>query len=234
MGVYNMKKKFVSLILFSVFLVLMLASGINGQQLTGEEDRIIKSLDAFQKMVERENEADAIAELLQHAHGIAIFPKLTKIGLGVGVQFGEGIVMRKDRQTQQWYGPAFIEIKTASVGPQIGIQDVSLVLIIMDKTGIDGFKKTDYKIGANISISPGPTKESLQKGVDFNDSIYTYSYSEGLYAGFTLEGSVIHADHDANRSFYGIEISNEDILNTQEPDDESVLKLIIAIEQISK
>ena len=104
----------------------------------------------------------------------------------------------------------------------------------MDKTGIEGFKKTDYEIGANISISPGPTKESLEKGVDFNNSIYTYSYSEGLYAGFTLEGSVIHADHSANRSFYGTEISNEDILNTQEPDNKLVLKLIIAIEQISK
>jgi lipid-binding SYLF domain-containing protein len=220
--------------LFSVLLIIFIHITVSAQQLTREEDRIIESLDVFQQIVERENQTEVISELLQHAQGIAIFPKLTKIGLGVGVQFGEGIVLRKDQETQQWFGPAFIEIKTASVGPQIGIQDVSLVLIIMDKTGIEGFKKTDYEIGANISISPGPTKESLQKGVDFNDSIYTYSFSEGLYAGFTLEGSVIHADRSANQSFYGTEINNEDILNTQEPNNESVLKLIIAIEQISK
>jgi SH3 domain-containing YSC84-like protein 1 len=229
-----MRKKISFIFLFSLLLIIIFTNTLNAQQLTREEERIIKSLDAFQKVVERENQTEVISELLQQAQGIAIFPKLTKIGLGVGVQFGEGIVLRKDQETQQWYGPAFIEIKTASVGAQIGIQDVSLVLIIMDKTGIDGFKKTDYEIGANISISPGPTKESLQKGVDFNDSIYTYSYSEGLYAGFTLEGSVIHADRSANQSFYGTEINNEDILNTQEPDNESVLKLIIAIEQISK
>jgi lipid-binding SYLF domain-containing protein len=229
-----MKKRVGFLILFSVLLIIFIHITVSAQQLTREEDRIIESLDVFQQIVERENQTEVISELLQHAQGIAIFPKLTKIGLGVGVQFGEGIVLRKDQETQQWFGPAFIEIKTASVGPQIGIQDVSLVLIIMDKTGIEGFKKTDYEIGANISISPGPTKESLQKGVDFNDSIYTYSFSEGLYAGFTLEGSVIHADRSANQSFYGTEINNEDILNTQEPNNESVLKLIIAIEQISK
>lgn len=229
-----MKKKAGFLILFSAFLIILIATTVNAQQLTREEERIIKSLEVFQKIVERENQAEVISELLQQAQGIAIFPKLTKIGFGVGVQFGEGIVLRKDQATKQWYGPAFIEIKTASIGAQIGIQDVSLVLIIMDNTGMEGFKKTDYEIGANISISPGPTKESLQKGVDFNDSIYTYSYREGLYAGFTLEGSVIHADRSANQSFYSTEISNEDILNTQKPDNESVLKLIIAIEQISK
>lgn len=229
-----MKKRTGFLILFSTFLIIFIASTVSAQQLIREEERLIKSLEVFQKIVGREDQAEVISELLQHVQGIAIFPELTKIGLGVGVQFGEGIVMRKEQQTQQWYGPAFIEIKTASVGPQIGIQDVSLVLIIMDEAGIEGFKKTDYEIGANISISPGPTKESLQKGIDFNDSIYTYSYSEGLYAGFTMEGSVIHADHNANKSFYGTEISNEDILDTQEPDNESVLKLIIAIEQISK
>jgi SH3 domain-containing YSC84-like protein 1 len=229
-----MKKKLGFLILFSTLLIIFIASTVSAQQSNREEERIIKSLDAFQKIAQRENQAEVISELLQRAQGIAIFPKLTKIGLGIGVQFGEGLIIRKDQETQQWYGPGFIEIKTASVGPQIGIQDVSLVLIIMDKESLEGFKKTDYEIGANISISPGPTKESLQKGLDFNESIYTYSYSEGLYAGFTLEGSVIHTDASANQSFYGTEISNEDILNTQEANNESVLKLIIAIEQISK
>jgi len=229
-----MKKWKKILIIGLTFLIIIATNTGYAQQLTREEERIVNSMDVFRKMVDRENQAESISELLQYARGIAIFPKLTKIGLGIGVQFGEGLVMRKDQQSEQWYGLAFIEIKTASVGPQIGIQDVSLVLIIMDDKGMEGFKKTDYEIGANISISPGPTKESLQKGVNFNDSIYTYSYSEGLYAGFTLDGSVIHADRSANEQFYGTEISGEEILNTRESNNESALKLIIEIEQISK
>ena len=215
-----------------ILLIVVVGSATYAQELSREEQKITKSIDVFQEMVAREDQDEAIGRLLESARGIAIFPKLTKIGLGVGVQFGEGIVLRKDRETRKWYGPAFVEIKTASLGPQIGIQDVSLILIIMDEAGINSFKKTDFEFGANISISPGPTEETLQKGVDFNDSIYTYSYSEGLYAGFTLEGSVIHADSSANKSFYGASLSNEEILENQEPMNESALKLIVAIEKV--
>lgn len=228
-----MKNRICFLFLILVLLITVSANAVYSQQLSREEERIIQSIDTFLELVAKENQAGAIGELLQHARGIALFPKLTKIGLGIGVQFGEGLVLRKDHQTQKWYGPAFVEMKTASVGPQIGIQDVSLLLIIMDEAAMDAFKKTDFEIGANISISPGPTEETLQKRADFNDSIYTYSYSEGLYAGFTLEGSVIHADSSANKSFYGASLSNEEILNNQEPMNKSALKLVLEIEKVS-
>lgn len=226
-------KKFLIPVIVLLVIFLAICGSAYAQDLTKEEERINKSIEAFQEMVAKENKIGAMGELLQSARGIAIFPKLTKIGFGVGVQFGEGLVLHKDQQNQKWYGPAFVEIKTASVGAQIGIQDVALVLIIMDEAGIEGFKKTDFEIGANISISPGPTGDTLDKGANFNDSVYTYSYKEGLYAGFTLEGSVIHADRSANKAFYGTDISGEEILENREPESKTVLKLIVEIEKIS-
>ncbi len=80
-----MRKKISFIFLFSLLLIIIFTNTLNAQQLTREEERIIKSLDAFQKVVERENQTEVISELLQQAQGIAIFPKLTKIGLGVGV-----------------------------------------------------------------------------------------------------------------------------------------------------
>ena len=96
----------------------------------------------------------------------------------------------------------------------------------MDEKEINGFKKNDFEFGANISISPGSTKETLQKSADFNESIYTYSYSEGPYAGFTLDGSAIHEDRNANKLFYGTEVDSEEILENQESDNKSFLKLL--------
>ncbi|MFA5564179.1 MAG: lipid-binding SYLF domain-containing protein [Candidatus Caldatribacteriota bacterium] len=217
-------------------LILILFSGNTAftQELSQEEEKIIESIDVLHKIVAEEDQATVIGELLKNARGVAVFPKLTRIGLGIGVQFGKGLILRKDYQTKQWYGPSFIEIKTASVGPQIGIQDVSLLLIIMDDATLDGFKKADFDIGANISISPGPTAETIHKDAQLRDSIYTYSYREGLYAGFTLEGSVIQADNDANKNFYDTDIASEEILETIEPNNTSALKLIIEIEKISK
>ena len=223
-----------NIVVLGMILFLLLSASIGyAQPSTREEAKINSSIRVFQEMVTKENQTGAMGELLSSASGIAIFPKLTKIGFGLGVQFGEGLVLRRDQETGNWYGPAFIEIKTATVGPQIGIQDVSLVLIIMDDAGINGFKETDFTLGAKISISTGPKGESLQKDADFDDSIYTYSYSEGLYAGFTLEGSIIHSDKSANQNFYGTEISNKEILENHEVENESVLRLIVEIERIS-
>ncbi|MBN2395860.1 MAG: lipid-binding SYLF domain-containing protein [Candidatus Atribacteria bacterium] len=220
-------------ILFIILIMIVLGNNAYAQPLSREEERIGASKDVFLEMVSQEDQAGAIGKLLEHASGIAIFPELTKIGLGIGVQFGEGIVLRKDPETRKWYGPAFIEIKTASVGPQIGIQDVSLILIVMDQEGIDAFKNNDFHFGANISISPGPTEKTLQKIEDFNDSIYTYSHSEGIYAGFTLEGSVIHEDSNANQAFYGRSITSKEVLEDKEPNNIIALKLIIEIEKVS-
>jgi len=99
---------------------------------------------------------------------------------------------------------------------------------------MDVFKSTDFEIGADLSIAPGPLGNSLQVDVDFNDSIYTYSYSKGIYAGFALKGSMIHADVGINKKFYGESITCENILNNKKVNNEVALKLVQLINQITQ
>jgi lipid-binding SYLF domain-containing protein len=227
-----MKKYTLMLVLVIVFTLFI--TGFVQAQLTNEEIKINKCIAVLEEMASREDQAGAFSQLLGRAEGIVIYPRLVNIGLGWGAMFGDGVVLRKDRSTQEWYGPAFIELKTASVGLQIGIQEVSLVLVVMDDKGMEAFKSTDFEIGADISIAPGPLGDSLQTDIDFNDSIYTYSYSKGLYAGFALKGSMIHADTKANRKFYEESITCETILNNKKVNNETASKLVQSIEQISQ
>jgi lipid-binding SYLF domain-containing protein len=227
-----MKKGILMLVLVIIF-CLFITSFVQAQ-LTNEEIKIDRCMAVLAEMASSEDQAGALSQLLGKAEGIVIYPRLVNIGWGLGIMFGDGIVLRKDRLTQEWYGPAFIEVKTASVGLQAGIQEVSLLLVLMDEKGLDVFKKTDFEIGADISIAPGPLGDSLQANVDFNDSIYSYSYSKGIYAGFTLSGSVIHADTKANRNFYGESITSEEIMNNQKVNNEVTLKLVQMIEQMSQ
>jgi lipid-binding SYLF domain-containing protein len=227
-----MKKGIFMLILVMVF-TLFITSFVYAQ-LTDEETKIDKCIVVLEEMVSRKDQAGAFSQLLGRAEGIVIYPRLVNIGWGIGVMFGDGIVLRKDKLTQKWYGPAFIEVKTASVGLQAGIQEVSLILLIMDDKGLAAFKSTDFEIGADISIAPGPLGDSLQTNVDLNDSIYAYSYSKGIYAGFTLTGSMIHADVRANKKFYGESITCEDVLNNKKVNNEVALKLVQLINRISQ
>jgi len=227
-----MKKCILMLVLVMVF-TLFITSFVQAQ-LTNEEVKIDRCMAVLVEMASRKDQAGAFSQLLSRAEGIVIYPRLVNIGFGWGAMFGDGIVLRKDRSTQEWYGPAFIELKTASVGLQIGIQEVSLVLVLMDDKALTVFKSTDFEIGADLSIAPGPLGDSLQATVDLNDSIYTYSYSKGIYAGFTLTGSVIHADVRANKKFYGESITCETILNNKKVNNEFAAKLVQMIEQISQ
>ena len=227
-----MKKYILMLVLVMVFTLLI--TGFVQAQLTDEEIKIDKSMAVLVEMASRKDQAGAFSQLLSHAQGIVIYPRLVNVGLGWGAMFGDGIVLRKDRLTKEWYGPAFIELKTASVGLQIGIQEVSLVLLLMDDKALAAFKSTDFEIGADISIAPGPLGDSLQTDIDLNDSIYTYSYSKGIYAGFTLTGSIIHADTRANKKFYEESITCETILNNKKVNNEFASKLVQSIEQISQ
>jgi lipid-binding SYLF domain-containing protein len=220
------------LILVMVF-TLFISSFVQAQ-LTDEEIKIDRCMAVLSEMASRKDQAGAFSQLLSRVKGIVIYPRLVNVGFGWGAVFGDGIVLRKDKLTQEWYGPAFIEVKTASVGLQIGLQEVSLVLLLMDDQALEVFKSTDFEIGADISIAPGPLGDSLQAAVDLNDSIYTYSYSKGLYAGFTLKGSMIHADVRANKGFYGESITCESILNNKKVHNEVALKLVQLIQQISQ
>lgn len=227
-----MKKNIIMLILVMVF-TLFISSFVQAQ-LTNGEIKINKCMAVLEEMASRKDQAGAFSQLLSRAEGIVIYPRLVNIGFGWGAIFGDGVVLRKDMITKEWYGPAFIELKTATVGLQIGIQQVSLVLVVMDDKGMAAFKSTDFEIGADISIAPGPLGDSLQTDIDFNDSIYTYSYSKGIYAGFTLKGSMIHADVKANKRFYEESITCETILNHKKVNNEVALKLVQSIERISQ
>jgi SH3 domain-containing YSC84-like protein 1 len=227
-----MKKWILMLILIMGFTLFI--NSFAQAQLTVEETKIDKGMAVLAEMASRKDQAGAFSQLLSRAEGIVIYPRLVNVGFGWGVMFGDGIVLRKDKVTKKWYGPAFIEVKTASVGLQIGLQEVSLVLVIMDDKGLAAFKSTDFEIGADISIAPGPLGDSLQAAVDLNDSIYAYSYSQGIYAGFTLKGSMIRADVIANKNFYGESITCEDILNNKKVNNEVALRLVQLINKISQ
>jgi len=227
-----MKKGILMLILVMVFTLFI--SSFAQAQLTRQETKIDRCIAVLEEMASRKDQAGAFSQLLVRAEGIVIYPRLVNMGFGYGVMFGEGIVLRKDRLTGEWYGPAFIELKTASVGLQIGIQEVSLVLVVMNDKGMEAFKSTDFEIGADLSIAPGPLGNSLQVDVDFNDSIYTYSYSKGIYAGFALKGSVIHADVGTNKKYYGESITCRDILDSKKVNNEVALKLVQSINRISQ
>ena len=196
---------------------------------------INESIEVLKEMSVSED-SGAFGALLKEAEGIAIFPSIIKIGWGIGGQYGKGIIFRKDSRVGIWYGPAFVKIKSISVGPQIGIQSIALVLVISNERGMEGFMKDNFTLGGTASIAAGPLGRSLSADTDykFKASMYSYSISKGAYIGVSLQGSAIEEDSEANELFYGKSISNRTILGGKITINPAVLKLLLLIKKISR
>jgi lipid-binding SYLF domain-containing protein len=144
------------------------------------------------------------SSILDKAEGIAVFPTTIKAGLLVGGQRGRGILSaRGDSGT--WSAPAFLTLTGGSIGLQIGGQATDLILVIMNKRGLENLVRNQFKVGADASVAAGPVGRDAQASTDIQmrAQILSYSRARGVFAGVTLNGSTIRQDKDANARFYG-------------------------------
>ena len=152
-------------------------------------------------------------ELMARAHGIAVIPHVVKGAFGIGGQWGKGLMSQR-RENGSWSPPAFIEIGGGSFGLQIGVQASDIVLVFTDEDGLKGLLKGKLKLGADASATAGPVGRTAEIGTDvlLRSAVFAYSRSKGLFAGISLDGSVIGIDDSANGKVYGKNVTGEQIL----------------------
>lgn len=152
-------------------------------------------------------------ELMAHAHGIAVIPHVVKGAFGIGGQWGKGLMSQR-HENEGWSTPAYIEVGGGSFGFQIGVQASDIVLVFTDEDGLKGMLKGKLKLGADASATAGPVGRKAEIGTDvlLRSAVFAYSRSKGLFAGISLDGSVIGIDDSANRRVYGKNVTGEQIL----------------------
>jgi lipid-binding SYLF domain-containing protein len=127
-------------------------------------------------------------DLVARAKGILVFPRITKGGVGVGGQFGEG-ALRIDGKDVAYYS-----LSSASVGLTLGLAKRKEVILFMTQDALDKFTNSHgWTIGADTNVAvldkgAGGEYDSktLQRpilGVVFGE--------KGLIGDISLEGSKI-------------------------------------------
>ena len=152
--------------------------------------------------------------ILGKAEAIAIFPGVKKAGFVVGGQWGRGIISVRDAETRKWSSPAFLTMTGGSVGAQIGGTEIDVILVIMNRSGVEHLLSNHFKLGGEISAAAGPVGRAAEASTDLQmqAQILSYSRSRGLFAGATVNGSTVREDLDANTRFYGKTFSSEEIV----------------------
>ena len=144
--------------------------------------------------------------LLSNASGIAIIPGVIKAGFILGGRYGRGILVIREKDGS-WSNPVFISVTGGSIGWQVGIESIDIVLVFKSSRSVEGILKGKFTLGADASIAAGPVGRQASASTDIllKSEIYSYSRSRGLFAGLALEGASLQINHDADEAFYGKE-----------------------------
>jgi lipid-binding SYLF domain-containing protein len=207
-----MKKIAVATFACLLFLTLTTRNAAGSGSKAEERERAQRAATAFQEIMSAPDQGIP-QELLDRSHCVAVFPSVKKGGFIVGGQYGKGLISCR-RSQGSWGSPAYFTIGGGSFGLQIGGQAVDLVLLIMNRSGVDGLLQDKFEIGAGAAVSAGPVGRNTHVSTDvlLKSQIVSYSRSRGLFAGLELKGAVITQDKDANKDIYGQEVSAREII----------------------
>ncbi len=176
-----------------------------------EAKRLADAATVFGEIMGAEDKAIP-GTILNKVEGIAIFPGTIKGGFVVGGMRGRGVLSARSNGT--WTAPAFLTLTGGSIGLQIGGQAADIILVIMNRRGLENLVSNQFKIGADAAIAAGPVGRDAQASTDIQlrAQILSYSRARGLFAGVTLNGSTVRQDQDANERFYGKRLTTKQIV----------------------
>ncbi len=164
----------------SMLVAMLFASTVLAASAAKIDREADKALVVFREDV---NGADVF---LDQAAGYLIFPRVIKVGIGIGAETGEG-ALRVGGQTVAYY-----RTTAGSIGFQLGAQAKSIVIAFMTKESLQKFRDSSgWKVGVDgsvalIDLGAGKTIDSN----NIKDPVVGFIFgSKGLMYNLTLEGS---------------------------------------------
>jgi SH3 domain-containing YSC84-like protein 1 len=161
-------------------------------------------------------------DLWSKAECVLVFPGVKKAAFMVGGEFGSGVMScRREPSAAKrahWSAPVFMHLEKGSFGAQLGAEEVDLVLLVMNRRGIDKLLENRVSLGADVSIAAGPVGRSGTAATDaqLHAEMLAYSQSRGFFAGIDLSGGSVRPDNDAITRGYGSSARAIQIVNGTE------------------
>ena len=143
---------------------------------------VSEALDLFAEQV------DGGRNFLDKAAGYLVFPRVIKVGIGLGGETGEGALLIKGNTT------GYYRTASGSIGFQLGAQAKSIVIAFMTPESLEKFRNSaGWKVGVDgsvalIDIGAGKAIDTTS----INDPVVGFVFgAKGLMYNLTLEGSKI-------------------------------------------
>lgn len=177
-----MKKMFIrnfALLAISIMPTVTVYAGWDPHKTETAKDQDVKNTKVAEAIAHFKNTYPNITIYFEKAYGYAVFPKVTKGGIGIGAAHGKGDVYEKGALI----GTA--SLTQVTLGAQLGGQTYSEVIFFKDKETLDDFKASKMKLGAQASAVAATSGVSAD--ADYNEGVAIFTLTK---SGLMYEASI--------------------------------------------
>jgi lipid-binding SYLF domain-containing protein len=119
---------------------------------------------------------------------VLVFPKVTKAGLGIGGQYGEGVLLKGGKPV------AYYNTAGLSTGLQAGAQTYGYAMFFMNDAAVASLNKAEgFEVGVGPSVvvlDEGKAKTTTT--TTMKEDVYAFVFGQkGLMAGLGIQGNKI-------------------------------------------
>ena len=179
-----------SLRLFSIFFLIGVTFGSSP---AAAGDRIALDNDVHAAITLLKRTSPAARALAKRVRGALVFPNIVKAGFLVGVQYGNGALVRA-KKGGGYYIANYYNITSASYGLQAGAQSFGYVLALMTDAAVEHVETSagwELGVGPSIVIVDEGMAKTLTTETAKSD-VYVFTFGQkGLMGGAGLQGSKI-------------------------------------------
>ncbi|MEE9139735.1 MAG: lipid-binding SYLF domain-containing protein [Alphaproteobacteria bacterium] len=169
-----------------------------------EEQELVEKARFTADRMLKDPDFGTMTDLMKRAKGVMIIPSLLKAAFFFGAEGGSGVLLAR-RPGGGWSYPAFYTLGGASFGFQFGGEASEVILLIMNDDAMKAVMKDQIKLGADASVAVGPIGAGIEGATTtaIGADIYSFARAKGLYAGVSLEGTVVYGRESYNEAYYG-------------------------------
>ena len=174
---------------FRLILLLMAAVVLAGATMPASaEGRGALAADAKRAYNSLIAKVPAAKALGKNAVAVLVFPKITKAGLMVGGQYGDGVLLKGGKAA------GYYNTSGASFGLQAGAQQFGYAMFFMNEKALKALTETGgFEVGVGPSVvvvDEGMAKSATS--ITMKDDVYAFIFGQkGLMGGVGLQGNKI-------------------------------------------
>jgi lipid-binding SYLF domain-containing protein len=197
------------------------------------DKRIRDAADVFREIMDAPDKGIPKA-LLDKAHCVLIVPGMKKAAIGIGGVYGRGFATCR-RSDGGWGPPAAIRLVGGSFGLQLGVESTDVVMLVMNESGFRRLLTDKFTLGADASAAAGPVGRYTAAETDamMTAEILSWSRAHGVFAGVSLNGTVVESDKSENEKLYGKPLSSKEIIEEKIAIPPAARQLISVLEKYS-